>query len=375
MLIRDIVEKLIVSALTDLGLESKDIILARPSSLKHGDYTTNVALRIFGDLDKNKHQDIKSPVALATKIKEKIDAQIVGKIHFDIERVEVVSPGFINYFLTKEYFINKMKQVLDTNKIIFTTIFDQRKIIIEFTDPNPFKEFHVGHLYSNIVGESVSRLFTAGGAHVKRANYQGDVGLHVAKAIWGIQHLLNQTHQTIDSIRFKSINEKAHFLGKAYALGAQNYEKSQSVSSEIKELNTVIYHNSDKNIMHIYAVGKKWSLEYFESMYERLGMHFDMYYFESEAANVGKDIIAKHLDDGIFKKDKQTVIFQGEGYGLHTRVFINSLGLPTYEAKELGLAMKKYEKFAYDHSYIITGNEVNEYFKVLLKVLSLINPE
>src|SRR5690606_20581967 len=78
---------------------------------------------------------------------------------------------------------------------------------------------------------------------------------------------------------------------------------------------------------------------------------------------------------GVFKESDGAVIFLGEEYGLHNRVFINSLGLPTYEAKELGLAPAKYEYFPYDQSIVITGNEIKEYFKVLLKALSLIRPE
>ena len=81
-----------------------------------------------------------------------------------------------------------------------------------------------------------------------------------------------------------------------------------------------------------------------------------------------------HLEKGVFKKSDGAIIFEGEKYGLHNRVFINSLGLPTYEAKELGLAPAKYKDFPYDLSIIITGNEINEYFKVLLKALSLVSP-
>lgn len=77
----------------------------------------------------------------------------------------------------------------------------------------------------------------------------------------------------------------------------------------------------------------------------------------------------------VFKNDEGSIIFPKEKSGLHTRVFVNSQGLPTYEAKELGLAPWKYEEFPYDVSIIVTGNEINEYFKVLLKALSLIKPE
>ena len=63
-----------------------------------------------------------------------------------------------------------------------------KKVIIDYTDPNPFKEFHIGHLMNNTIGESLSRIFEFEGAKVKRVCYQGDVGIHVAKAIWGKMH-------------------------------------------------------------------------------------------------------------------------------------------------------------------------------------------
>src|SRR5690606_20879273 len=95
-----------------------------------------------------------------------------------------------------------------------------------------------------------------------------------------------------------------------------------------------------------------------------------------EVGEYGYQLVMEYLEKGVFERgEKGAVIFPGEKYGLHARVFINALGLPTYEAKELGLAPKKYSDWAYDHSVIVTGNEINEYFKVLLKSMSLVKPE
>jgi arginyl-tRNA synthetase len=123
-------------------------------------------------------------------------------------------------------------------------------------------------------------------------------------------------------------------------------------------------------------------MEYFEIMYGRLGMiqkksgkYFDYYFAESVVGEFGLKIVKEFLQKDVFKKSKGAIIFPGSEYGLHDRVFVNSLGLPTYEAKELGLAPEKFTKVAYDKSIIITGNEIDEYFKVLLKALSKTNPE
>ncbi|MBI3620129.1 arginine--tRNA ligase, partial [Candidatus Roizmanbacteria bacterium] len=90
---------------------------------------------------------------------------------------------------------------------------------------------------------------------------------------------------------------------------------------------------------------------------------------------IGATLVKEYLKQGIFTKSQGAIIFEGEKYGLHNRVFINSLGLPTYEAKELGLAPTKYKNWPYDTSIIVTGNEINEYFKVLITALKKIFPD
>ena len=127
--------------------------------------------------------------------------------------------------------------------------------------------------------------------------------------------------------------------------------------------------------MKLYKLGRRWSLLYFDSIYKRLGTKFDYFYFESEAARGGLKVVEEGLKKGVFEKSEGAVVFKGERYGLHTRVFVNSQGLPTYEAKELGLAPAKFADFPYDLSIIVTANEINDYFRVLLKCLDLLYPD
>ncbi|HET9946453.1 MAG TPA: arginine--tRNA ligase [Patescibacteria group bacterium] len=344
----------IVKELTDKDIK---IELNTPQDIGHGDYTSNVAMRLSSMLGRN-------PMDIAKEITEKL-SPIDG-----VEKIEIASPGFINFTLTQEYLLSQTKDLMsDLEHPALSEKMEGKKIIVEFTDPNPFKQLHIGHVYSNTIGEAICRLFESQGAEVKRANYQGDVGLHVGKALWGILKMQGEMPAS-DA----SLEEKAEFLGKAYATGATAYEENEQAQQEIKNLNKQVY-EKDPTIMPLYEKGRAWSLEYFEGMYKRLGMKFDYYYFESVAGPVGLEFVNSHLDDGVFEKSDGAVIFNGEKYGLHTRVFINSQGLPTYEAKELGLAPTKFKEYPYDLSIIITGNEINEYFKVLLKALSLINPQ
>ena len=276
----------------------------------------------------------------------------------------------MNFFLSKECLLQELERVVkEKEKYGASDLLAGKRVMIEFTDPNPFKEFHIGHLYSNAVGESIARLLGANGAQLKRANYQGDVGLHVAKAIWGMKQLSHKMPKESDSL-----SVKARWLGMCYAAGALAYEEDERARQEIGELNKKIF-AKDKEIKELYKKGRKWSLERFEESYRRLGTKFDYYYFERDAGERGLDIVRQNIPKGIFQESEGAVIFLGEKYGLHNRVFINSQGLPTYEAKELGLAPTKYKDFKYDRSIIVTGNEIVEYFKVLIAALKQIYPE
>lgn len=364
----------LIYILIGLGLFDKNVKVTHPTSLKHADYTTSIAMQLSVDAIKNNIAS--SSLDLAEIIKERYLA-LNDEI---IDEINVVNPGFINFWLSKKFISTSIGLLIDNKQIdLAIKTRNREKIMIEFTDTNPFKEFHIGHLYSNIVGESLSRLLEAQGANVRRVIYQGDVGMHVAKAVWGfMQNLENKSGQDlvlkIANLEEKSLHEKIKFLGDAYSYGSRAFEDDSQAAEQIKVLNKKIY-DKDIEVMPAYNVGREWSLKYFETIYARLGTKFDNYYFESEVGPEGSKIVKEYQLKGIFEESDGAIIFPGEKYGLHNRVFINSLGLPTYEAKELGLAPRKYKDFSYDMSVIVTGNEINEYFRVLLKALELIYPD
>ena len=166
----------------------------------------------------------------------------------------------------------------------------------------------------------------------------------------------------------KSLKAKQKFMGQAYALGATAYEKDKQAKKEMEELNKQIY-ELDEVVKELYELGRKWSLEYFETIYKRLGTKFDFYFFERQVGEVGLKIVKEGLKQGVFEESQGAVVYKGEKEGLHTRVFVNKQGLPTYEAKDLGLAVMKNDKFKYDQSFNVTGKEINEYFKVVLAAM------
>jgi arginyl-tRNA synthetase len=376
MNIRGVLENSIMTALLDLQIEPfiiPNINLEHPEELSNGDYSSNIAMVLSKKLGKN-------PRELADKIVEILNSHFNSgdKNYNEIQKIEVAGPGFINFYLSNNFFQNKTKEIiLEKENFGKNKKLDGEKTIIEYTDPNPFKEFHIGHLMSNAIGESISRIVESNGASVIRACYQGDVGLHVAKTIWGVNKMIEEKPSIMKGFLGNIFGKGKDdtLWGKAYAYGAKNYESDEIAKKEIVEINKKVYLKNDKKINKIYDVGRKVSLDKFEKIYKILDTKFNEYFFESQTTDFGRKVVEENLEKGIFEKSEGAVIFRGENYGLHTRVFINSEGLTTYEAKDLGLAKIKYDRYPYDKSIIITANEQSDYFKVLLKALELIYPD
>lgn len=152
------------------------------------------------------------------------------------------------------------------------------------------------------------------------------------------------------------------------------YEDSTEAKSEIVEYNKMVYAHAPE-IAEAYKTGREVSLAHFEELYALLGTKFDYYFFESQTEMPGRALVKEGLADGVFVESEGAVVFKGEEMGLHTRVFLNSYGLPTYDAKELGLAELKVEKWDFDCSITMTAVEQEEYFKVSFATLARLRPE
>ena len=173
------------------------------------------------------------------------------------------------------------------------------------------------------------------------------------------------------------INPISFKINNFVILQLNNFEDKVYNKLLIDEINKKIYDRSDKKINEIYDLGKKITLDAFEEIYETLGTKFDYYFFESEMAPIGEKIVRDNVGK-VFEKSDGAIVFYGEQYDkkLHTRVFINSQGLPTYETKEIGLTITKFNKEKdLDLSIVITAIEQGEYMKVVQKAISLIQPE
>lgn len=366
--------------------------LEHPANTNFGDYSTNLALTLYPQVKDR----FPAPLSLAEAIQNQISQNTSDP---DIQSITVAKPGFINFKLNPTYFLLEAQAIVADQWI---KPLKGKKVAVEYTDPNPFKEFHIGHLYSNIIGESISRLYEACGATVWRGDFYGDVGMHIAKSVWGLIQIMDKDHLDLADLDKLPLKERQNLLGQGYAHGVVQFDASETVKTEVTKINSLIYAASQAELQvtrnikpsrdfsglissnqdyyskvhNLYKAGLTWSLAYFETYYQRLGTKFDGYYPESWVGEIGLELVEKGLASGVLEMSEGgSVIYRGEKDGLHTRVFRNHLGLPTYEAKDLGLVQAKYHDFPFDLSINVFGKEIDEYYKVVKKVMEKIIPD
>lgn len=378
--------KLVISTL--YGVEVETNVVAAPKDTG-ADFATNIAMSLTKTLKRN-------PLEIAEEIRGELLRQAESE-NGVVDNVEVAKPGFINIKLGDGFYkaeITKyQKDFLDN---ISQDEYLDKTVICEFSDPNPFKILHVGHLYTSMVGDAMSRIIEFAGGKVVRANFGGDVGLHVAKNMYA---LLQHVDRISDEM---TPTEKAELMAESYVEGSTAYEEDEKAKQEIVEINQNIYkiaaageevvakleeevESSEGNaksdvekdllIAKVYYWGRKASYQYFEDFYRNIGVKFDRYYPESTVAGKGLEVVRRELKNGVYEESDGAVVFKGEKYGLHTRVFINKNGLPTYEAKDVGLIFTKWADYHFDKSVIITGNDIIDYMKVVLKSIEQYAPK
>jgi len=337
---------------------STQVEISQPPK-KFGDYATNVALQLAKQL----HQ---KPIDIAQTIAQELRKNPA------IQSVDVVNPGFINISLSDQTIIDQLQEIITRPNYGQSNLFKDQKIVSEFSDPNPFKALHVGHFYTSIIGESISLIIEQAGGKVHRVNFGGDVGLHVAKSIWSIINQIGGEYpQQLSKI---SKDERVEWMANNYIKGNEAYENNPDQAEQIKKINQQIYaihqkqdHQSD--LAQIYWTCWHWSYDYFKEFYQKINIQFEKFYPESLTTPIGIEKVKEGLKKNIFQKSQGAVIFPGSQYGLHDRVFINQQGLPTYETKDLGLNFMKMDDYHFDLSIIITGNDIIEYMKVILKAV------
>jgi len=318
-----------------------DIVIDYPPQNDWGDLT--VACFVLAKIHKC------SPADMAKDLASKLSSDAV------IDKIEAKGP-YLNFFLKN----NLLFQVVDESlkkDCGFSQEHSSERIMIEYSNANTHKEYHVGHLRNICYGDSVASLFLANGYKVDRVSYINDFGIHAAKTLW--QFKKNQ-----NSI------EGGYVLGRLYSEASRALEDNETGKAEVAEIMKQIEDRNGDDYK-LWQETRRWSIDYFDDIYNRLKIKFDQVYYESEVIDEGRELAFKLLEQGILQKSQGAVIADLSQYDLGVLVFLRSDGTALYPVGDLALASKKFSKTNLSQSLYVVDVRQSLYFQQLFKVLEL----
>ncbi len=298
----------------------------------------------------------KDPKLIAQELKEKI------KPSKFIIQVNVIGP-YLNFYLNKEAIIEQtLTKILKEKQSYFIKKPNGKTIVIEFPSPNTNKPLHLGHLRNMALGESVSRILESQGYKVIRVNLNNDRGIHICKSMLAYKKWGNNK---------KPKGKPDHFVGDFYVLFAKKAKKDPSLEKEAQEM-LVKWEKGDKQILSLWKKMNNWALKGFKETYNRFGLKFNKSYFESKIYKKGKILVLDSLKKGIFKKDDTGAVVADLGE-LGKKVILRADNTSIYITQDIYLAKLKHKDFNADKYIIVSCSEQNFHFKVLFKILEMLN--
>jgi arginyl-tRNA synthetase len=308
----------------------------------------------------------KSPIIIASELSAKLDNQLSEAETPDkfIEKVQNVGP-YLNFFVNKKDLVSGIIKLVNSEKESFGKAKTTGKTaMVEYFDANTHKAVHIGHVRNICMGEALCRILETSGNEVVRANYQGDIGPHVAKCIWGLRNLK-------DKIGSPPSTNKLRWLGDVYVKSNTSVEDNEKLESEVKQLLLKIY-DGDKDLTKVWKDTRQWCLDEFEKMYEDFGVKYNEYYFESDMEFEARKIAKQLQKKKIAKESDGAIIVDLKKQKLGVFVLLTQDGTALYSVKDIALARAKMSKYSLDSSINLVGKEQELHFKQLFKTLELI---
>lgn len=286
--------------------------------------------------------------------------------------IEAVN-GYLNlHFSPDRYAQRVVDTVLEQKRAFGRAVPRGEKVMVEFSQPNTHKAFHVGHLRNVILGAAISNILDYAGYEVIRANYIGDIGLHVIKWLWNY-------------ITYHSGEEpgddKTRWMGDLYAEADRRYEEDPSVEPQVRAL-FARWHQRDPEILALWQKTRQWSLEGFDQIYALLGVHFDRVYFESEVEEPGIQLVDELIRRGIARDERpegpvvvplDELLDTQDKY--RTLVVLRSDGTSLYATKDLALAILKFQEYDLARSIYVVDVRQTLYLQQIFKTLELMGYE
>ncbi len=317
----------------------------------------------------------KSPDALGVEIGQQLLENLDCIQEFNVVK------GYLNLQIKEEFWMDLLEQESDNEGYGLNPTQEEAPVLIEYSSPNTNKPLHLGHIRNNLLGHSVSQILKACGHPVVQVNLVNDRGIHICKSM--LAWLKYGNGETPESSGMKG----DHLVGKYYVVFDQHYKQEQKelveqglTEDEAKDKAPLIlearemlrkWEAGDQEVRELWAKMNGWVYAGFDQTYERLGIHFDKTYYESQTYLLGKSLVQEGLDKGAFYKHEDgSVRVDLTGEGLDEKVLLRKDGTSVYMTQDLGTAQLRYEEFHPQKMIYVVGNEQNYHFDVLKLVLS-----
>lgn len=305
----------------------------------------------------------------AQELAEQVRGQM-GSVE-GVSHVEAVK-GYLNvYFETAAYARRVVDSVLASGPDFGRGADKGQSLMVEFSHPNTHKAFHVGHLRGTILGEALCRILEFAGYEVVRANYPGDMGLHVIRWLWGYLKYHNGEEPETDI---------TNWMGKVYAEATKRLEEDPELEAEVRAV-YARWDKRDPEIVELWERTRRWSLDGFTQMYEMLDIRFDKYYFNSGEEQPGKAVVEELVARGIATDERPqggaVVVKIDEALGLQkeqyrTAVILRSDGTALYATEDLALVQHKFRDYPnLSKSIYIVDVRQSLHFTQVFKILEL----
>ncbi len=273
-----------------------------------------------------------------------------------------VVKGFLNISLSAMFW-NSLFTSISLNPQFGQLPATGRNVMVEYSSPNTNKPLHLGHIRNNLLGDSVSRLLKAGGDNVIKTTLVNDRGVHICKSMYAWQKRFNGATP-------KSTGVKGdHLVGDCYVEFSKMEKEDPSVMDEVHDM-LVKWEACDPEVRSLWQTMNEWVFAGFDETYKALGITFDKVYYEHDTYLLGKELVQKGLDMGVFVKDPDGSVWCDlTADGLDRKLVLRSDGTSVYITQDLGTAEKRFTENSLDSHVYVVGNEQNYHFQVLKLIL------